>query len=149
MEFWRTSPNRFELTNARRPADQVASSSAPEKTARVLVVTDNEDVRDELRWAFSTDVEVVLAREARDAWAAMQEDVPSMVVVDLQTGSAGGFALSHDMDATERLRSVPVLILLEREQDAWLAGQAGADAFLVKPVEAGTIVARANEILGR
>jgi DNA-binding response OmpR family regulator len=79
----------------------------------------------------------------------MKERQPSLVIVDLQTGSAGGFALSHDMDATERLGSIPVLMLLDREQDGWLAHQAGADSYMVKPVEAGTIVARVRELLAR
>lgn len=127
----------------------MVSPLAPEKTTRVLLVTDNESVRDELQWAFSDEIEVVLAREARDAWAAMKVRPPSLVIVDLQTGSAGGFALSHDMDATDRLGSIPVLMLLDREQDAWLAGQAGADSFMVKPVEAGSIVARVRELLAR
>lgn len=92
---------------------------------------------------------MVLAREARDAWVAMKDREPSLVIVDLQTGSAGGFALSHDMDATDRLDSIPVLMLLDREQDAWLARQAGADSYMVKPVGAGTIVARVRELLAR
>lgn len=113
----------------------------------MLVVSDNQDVQDELKWAFGSKVEVVEAREARDAWLTMQADLPSVVVVDLQTGSAGGFGLCHDMKANGRYNNVPLIMLIERPQDDWLALQAGADQVMVKPVTSGAIVAAVEELL--
>ncbi|MGH2820271.1 MAG: response regulator [Actinomycetota bacterium] len=106
---------------------------------RVLVVTDDPVVREQARYGFPSGVDVDLAIEARDAWEALEEDVPAAIVVDMQTGSAGGFALSRDVLATERLAGVPVLILLQRVQDAWLARKAGARAYRVKPLGGGEL----------
>lgn len=100
----------------------------------VLVVTDDPEVVAEARAGFPDDVSVRFARDAREAGRAMESHPPTAVVVDLQTGSAGGYSLARDMQLDDRLRSVPVIILLERPQDAWLAHQAGADAYLVKPL---------------
>jgi DNA-binding response OmpR family regulator len=101
----------------------------------VLVVSDNQAVRDEFAYGFPTDVEVSFARDSRDAWRLLREQPRSAVVVDLQTGSAGGYNLAKEMSATD-LADIPVILLLEREQDAWLARQAGARNYHLKPVTA-------------
>jgi chemosensory pili system protein ChpA (sensor histidine kinase/response regulator) len=114
-------------------ADQSGSVKA------VLIVTDDPKVREELRFGFSADTEVVIAEDARDAWAQMADTVPTAAIVDLQTGSAGGYGLARDMSADARLANVPVILLLQRPQDAWLAKQAGAAGYLVKPVTVAAV----------
>lgn len=112
--------------------------ASEEKVA--VVVTDDQRLRPEVEYGFPTDVSVHLAIDAREAWAFMREVTPIVVIVDIQTGSAGGFGLRRDMLANDRLEGVPLLMLLERAQDAWLAEQAGATRWLVKPVEIGEMV---------
>jgi CheY-like chemotaxis protein len=102
----------------------------------ILVVTDDPIVRSELGYGMPIGTEVTFARDSREAMSAMGTATPSAVVVDLQTGSAGGYGLARDMELDARLAHVPVVILLERDQDGWLARQAGARLHLTKPVEA-------------
>lgn len=101
----------------------------------ILLASDNREVIDEVSWSFDPGTSVVVVADSREALAHMADEVPAAVVVDLQTGSAGGFDLSRDMKFDARLAQVPVIVLLDRPQDAWLAEQAGAAAHLVKPVE--------------
>lgn len=107
----------------------------------VLVVSDDDGIRDEARFGFAPDLEVALARDARDALRQMEAEVPTVVVIDLYTGSAGGFGLCKEMDQTPRLRDVPVLMLLNRDQDRWLAQQAGAKLIRTKPIDTSDLVA--------
>ncbi len=109
--------------------------------AHVLVVSDDDGIRDEARFGFAPDLEVALARDARDALRQMEAEVPAVVVIDLHTGSAGGFALCKDMDQDPRLRDVPVLMLLDRDQDRWLAQQAGAKLIRTKPIDTSDLAA--------
>jgi DNA-binding response OmpR family regulator len=118
-----------------------------EQALRLLVVTDNDSVRHQLRYGFPTGVDVEIAREARDAWQRLDDYVPAAVIVDLQTGSAGGFALASDMRGANRLARVPVVMLIDRYQDDWLARQAGARAVLVKPVDAGELFTTITKLL--
>ena len=111
----------------------------PPGAIRVLVVTDQEAVRDELRFGFPDDIEISFAVDSRAALRLLPQLRPSVVVVDLQTGSAGGYGLARDMAADARWAGVPVIMLLEREQDGWLARQAGARAAITKPVVAGRV----------
>ena len=113
----------------------------------VLVVSDDERIRDEARFGFAPGLGVALARDAREALEQMEIDVPSVIVIDLHTGSAGGFALAKDMGQSTRLSSVPVLMLLDRDQDRWLAQQAGAHLIRTKPIDTSDLVADALSLL--
>jgi chemosensory pili system protein ChpA (sensor histidine kinase/response regulator) len=113
----------------------------------VLVVSDDDRIRDEARFGFSPTLEVALARDAREALHQMETDVPSVVVIDLRAGSAGGYSLCREMRADSRLNDVPLMMLLDRDQDRWLAGEAGADLIRTKPIDTSDLVADALSLL--
>ena len=60
---------------------------------------------------------------------------PNIVVADEITSRAGAFALAKDLKGAEPPFPGGIVILLERESDAWLAEWADADAWFVKPVD--------------
>ena len=109
----------------------------------VLVVTDDRGAHEDALSSFPSDVQVDMASDARSAWSLLQSRTPAVVVMDLRTGSAGGFALAREMRANTRLSRIPILMLLERDQDGWLARQAGATRWLVKPLGSDDIVSEA------
>ena len=112
----------------------------------ILVVTDDPGLRSELEYGVPADMETAFARDSREAMEAMASTTPSAVVVDLQTGSAGGYALARDMGSEDRLAQVPIVIVLERDQDAWLANQAGARLYRTRPVEASSLFEDLREL---
>jgi DNA-binding response OmpR family regulator len=69
------------------------------------------------------------------------------VIVDLRSGNAGGFVVAKELDQVDRLRDVPVYMLLQRPQDGWLAEQAGANLYRTKPVDTGDLVADALSLI--
>ena len=101
----------------------------------LLVVSPDPDVQDALRFGLTTDLDVVCVNDATAAIGSLQTFTPALVVVDLLIGPAGGFALARDMSQDRRLARIPVIILVERDQDRWLAKQAGAALVLRKPVD--------------
>jgi DNA-binding response OmpR family regulator len=112
----------------------------PEPELIVLVVSDDPLILEEARFGFPVGVEVHCTSDAREAVALMRDIRPSVALVDIQTGSAGGFSLAREMAQTARLRNVPICMLLEREQDSWLAREAGAKLLRIKPIGAGDLV---------
>lgn len=117
-------------------------------TRGVLVVTDDPALRREAELAFPDDFDVVSAGDARSAGAEMSAWTPAVVVVDLLSGSAGGFALGRDMSQDRRLANVPILMLIDRHQDEWLARQAGASATRTKPIDAAELAKTALDLVG-
>lgn len=117
-------------------------------TRGVLVVTDDPTLRREAELAFPEDFDVVVVEDARRARSELGAWTPAILVVDLLSGSAGGFALGADMAQDRTLSHVPMLMLIDRHQDEWLARQAGADAVRTKPIDTAELVESALELLG-
>ena len=100
----------------------------------LLLVSDDDRLRSEVANALSGAMSVKIAGDSRQASDLMKRFTPSLVIGDIRTGSAGSVGLVRDMRQDGRLRDVPVLMLLERPQDAWLAKTSGADLVRTKPV---------------
>jgi DNA-binding response OmpR family regulator len=121
------------------PADE-GDKTGPLETIAVLVVSDDARVGEEIGYGSPSSVKAEIVADSRAAWSKLQQLTPQVVVVDIQTGSAGGYGLSRDMRADTRFSDIPILMLLERDQDGWLAKQAGATLWRTKPVEVSTLV---------
>ena len=106
----------------------------------ILIACDAEWVVDELRAAVEgPETAIHWVREGEAVPAAVDEIEPELVVLDLQIGNMGGMAtcvhLHLEADAG-RLVEVPVLMLLDRRPDVFLARRSGADGFVLKPLDA-------------
>lgn len=117
----------------------------------VLVATDAQWVREQVHLALAEPgVEIVEVGRGQDVRDTVGRVNPELVVADLQIGSMGGVAVTHDLrleESSGRLGRVPVLLLLDRPADRFLARRAGADASLVKPFDARTLRKTAKALL--
>ena len=109
----------------------------------VLVASDAPWVRDKVKTALcGPGFEVIGVERGHDVRRVVADQAPDLVVVDLQIANMGGMAVALDLRLEEsggRLPHVPILILLDREADRFLARRSTADAMLVKPIDAGTL----------
>ena len=106
----------------------------------VLVVTDADWVLDDLRAAVGgPDTTLRSVRAGVDVLPAVQAALPDLVVLDLQIGNMGGMATCMHLrleEGADRIGRVPILMLLDRRPDVFLAKRAGADGWLLKPLDA-------------
>jgi len=66
-------------------------------------------------------------------------ETPDLVILDLQIGNMGGMATCLDLRleaGVGRLPHVPVLMLLDRAADVFLASSSDADGWIIKPLDA-------------
>jgi DNA-binding response OmpR family regulator len=106
---------------------------------RVLVVSDAPWVREEVRSVIlAPDVQVEEITQGAAVRQAVEDDAPDLVILDLQIGNMGGMAVCLDLRLEEgggRLPHVPVLMLLDRRADVFLARRSDAEGWLVKPLD--------------
>ena len=116
----------------------------------MLVATDADWILDEVAAALAGDgTTVSRVREGRDVRTAVGELHPDLVILDLQIGSMGGIATCLDLrleGGMDRIDEQRILLLLDREADTFLAKEAGADGWLVKPLDP-TRLGRAAEAI--
>src|SRR5438105_9106175 len=109
----------------------------------VVVASDANWVRDHVRAALcGPGFELIEVERGRDVRKVVADRKPDLAIVDLQIANMGGMAVALDLRLEEsggRLPHVPILLLLDREADRFLARRSAADAMLVKPIDAGTL----------
>ena len=107
--------------------------------ADIVVATDADWVFAEVEAALEgSDQSVTRAHSGREVLTAVAASPPVLVVLDLQIGNMGGMATCLALRLEEgagRLPGVPILMLLDREPDVFLARRSNADGWVIKPLD--------------
>jgi len=122
----------------------------PVSASIVLLATDADHVHHEVDAVMGGDHQVVRVHAGAEVLAAIREHDPVLVVLDLQIGNMGGMAACLDLRLEERAERIPpqrVVMLLDRDADEFLAKQAEADAWIVKPIDALLLRRTARDVL--
>ena len=104
----------------------------------VLLVTDSDWIAQQCEAALGGDNTLHRVRRGADTLEAIKLVEPHLVMLDLQIGNMGGMAACLAVRQEEdmgRLERRPVVMLLDRDADDFLARRSGADAWLVKPID--------------
>jgi DNA-binding response OmpR family regulator len=107
--------------------------------AKILLVSDAQTVLDDFLAVLDDGVnEISQLRSGELVRKAVTADPPDLVVTDCQVQNMGGIAICHDLKLEEsggRLPPIPVLIVLDRRADVFLAKRALAEGYVVKPLD--------------
>jgi DNA-binding response OmpR family regulator len=121
------------------------------RMTEVLIATEDDAVFDEVEASLADEsTTVARVRTGVEVGPAVGASPPDLVVLDLQIGNMGGVAacLHLRQEAGEgRLPDVPIMLLLDRPADVFLARRADADGWVVKPLDAFTLRRAAAAIL--
>ena len=95
--------------------------------------------------------EVHRVHSGPDVLAAVIEEEPALVILDLQIGNQGGMATCMELRLEQdmgRIPDMPILMLLDRDDDVFLAKRADADGWLIKPIEPFRLRRAVTSLLG-
>lgn len=117
----------------------------------VLIATDADWVLDDVEAALGEEGTTLLRVRSGDAVRpAVASEAPNLVVLDLQIGNMGGIAACLDLRheaGMGRLPKVPVLMLLDRPADVFLARRSSADGWIIKPLDSFRLRRAADALL--
>ena len=105
----------------------------------VLLATDSDHLFGDVDATLaSDDTDVLRVRAGADVLPVCQRKCPDLVILDLQIGNMGGIATCIALkqeQRSDRMERFPVALLLDRSVDSFVAGEARADGWLVKPID--------------
>ncbi|MEO7003475.1 MAG: response regulator [Ktedonobacterales bacterium] len=103
----------------------------------VLIVDPDTENANQLAKAISGRCMVAVAPGAQHALAAMRQRMPDLIVAELDLPDASGLEFITTIHSTPATRNVLLMVVTRRAaiRDKIAAFQAGADDYLVKPVE--------------
>lgn len=111
---------------------------------RVLVVEDNDEMRDLLSGLLAPTCEVLQAVDGVEGLAAAKQSLPDLVLSDVMIPAMPGTELVYALKQDPALRSTPVLLLTARSgpESALEGFGSGADDFIEKPFHPRVLLAR-------
>lgn len=122
------------------------------KKLRILVVDDEEDIRDILKIILTQDgFEVIEAADGNEAMKMAQTKSPDLIILDYNIPYIDGRAVCARLKKDILLRHLPIIMLTGRGEimEKVKGIDAGADDYIVKPFEPTELLARIRMIIRR
>ena len=111
----------------------------PPDMPELLVVSDSSNVREAVKASVpDAGITVRELNHGADVVPAVKAKKPDLIVLDSQIGRMGGMATCLDLHLEQgagRLPPVPVLMLVDRRADVFLAKRSEAEGWVVKPLD--------------
>ena len=118
----------------------------------ILVVEDEKDIRELVRFHLEQDGYAVREAETGEAaLAQIAKEPPALVVLDLMLPSTDGLEVCRRLRAAEATQSLPIIMLTAKaaEVDRVLGLELGADDYVTKPFSPRELVARVRAVMRR
>ena len=118
-------------------------------TAYVLLAEDEPNIVTSLSFVLErAGFEVGVQSDGQQAWAAVLERPPDVMVLDVMMPGLDGYEILRRLRADEKTAHVPVLMLTAKGQreDRRTALECGANKFITKPFANADIIAAVTEL---
>lgn len=119
---------------------------------RILVVEDEEDIQELVRYNLTKDGYVVETVESGEAaLQAVNNTLPHLIVLDLMLPRMSGLEVCKTLKNNPKTMHVPIIMMTARseESDIVVGLELGADDYITKPFSPKVLVARVRACLRR
>jgi signal transduction histidine kinase/ligand-binding sensor domain-containing protein/DNA-binding response OmpR family regulator len=126
-----------------------SAPTAPATPPRLLVVEDNDEVRQYLQQLFTNDFEVLTAADGLEGWRLALEQLPALVISDVMMPHSDGLELCQRIKQHPKTSHIPVLLLTARTAALHeVEGlDLGADDYVSKPFNPLVLQAKVAALL--
>lgn len=122
-----------------------------ENNSRILVVDDEQDLCEILK--FNLETEGYVVETANSAEEAMTMDISSfnLLLLDVMMGEMSGFAMAKKLKENPTTASIPIIFLTARdtENDTVTGFNLGADDYISKPFSIREVLVRIRAVIRR
>ena len=118
----------------------------------ILIVDDEASIREMIVVALEmADYQCIEAANAQDAFIAIVDQRPDMILLDWMLPGTSGIELARRLKRNETTADIPIIMLTAKaEEDNKIQGlEVGADDYIIKPFSPRELVARLKAVLRR
>lgn len=118
----------------------------------VLVVEDEEDIMEVIRFNLEKEgYEVNQALSGEKALQVIENNLPSLILLDLMLPGINGLDLCRIFKQNDRTKAIPVIMLTAKSEDADIVAglEMGAEDYITKPFSPRVLLARVRTVLRR
>ncbi|MBQ2333477.1 MAG: substrate-binding domain-containing protein [Prevotella sp.] len=129
-------------------APNILETGQPQDTS-VLIVDDNNDIREYLRTILQEKYQVFEAEDGQKGLVLAQEQVPDIIISDVMMPVMNGLEFCQNIKMNEITSHIPVILLTARALNSHqIEGyKSGADAYITKPFQPDLLLARIGNLL--
>jgi signal transduction histidine kinase len=146
-EVERAAGRGEEEKRTREP--EVGPQELSPDTPEVLIVEDNQGMRELLAMLLAGEFRVRVARDGREALDALRESAPDLVLSDVMMPEMSGTELCRAIKEDETTRAIPVVLVTSKaEREMKIEGlELGADDYVTKPFHPRELLARVHSLV--
>lgn len=118
----------------------------------IYCVEDDKSIRELIIYALkSGDFEAAGFSESRSFYNALEDGLPSLVLLDIMLPGEDGMDILRHLKASAKTRNIPVIMLTARstEYDKVMGLDSGADDYIAKPFGIMELLSRVRAVLRR
>ncbi len=140
------------MTAGRRRGREAAGGPAPERLGKVLLLEDEQDVAELIRYNLVKEgYDVLVSCNGAEALRLAREHRPDVILLDIMVPQLNGWEVCRRLKQDADLASIPVIMVSGRvdEGDKVLGFELGADDYVTKPFSPRELLARIRAVLRR
>lgn len=140
-----------KILATRRPEPSPASPNEA-RSGHILVVEDEQDLRDLLRYNLERDgFRVTCLVNGEQAVKFVRHETPDLVLLDLMLPGVDGLEVCRRIKSASDTQGIPIVMLTAKSEEADVVTglELGADDYVTKPFSPRVLLARVRAILRR
>src|SRR5256886_15295283 len=140
------------MTAGRRRGRESAGGPAPERLGKVLLLEDEQDVAELIRYNLVKEgYDVLVSCNGAEALRLAREHRPDVILLDIMVPQLSGWEVGGRLKKDPDVAQIPVIMVSGRveEGDKVLGFEVGADDYVTKPFSPRELIARIRAVLRR
>lgn len=137
-----------EVPQRQTTTDEIQNA---ETKKSLLVIEDNEDVREYICSLFARKYAVHQAHNGEEGVCMAKELLPDLIISDVMMPVKDGFACCREIRAWQETAHIPILMLTAKAEDADIlqGSYSGADDYMMKPFNPEILKAKVDNLILR
>jgi len=151
ISYQKSTQANINLEDARANASLIQNEITSESEQLILIIEDNEEVRDFIVSSLQSGYQIITAVNGEDGITKALEAIPDLIITDVMMPVKDGLDVCRTLKEDEKTSHIPVIMLTAKADiESKIEGlQTGADDYLAKPFHTKELLVRMQNLIAQ